>query len=37
VVVEPGLGKEHGVQGVVGVVVAEDHVGHLGGIDPEAP
>ena len=29
--------NKRGVQGVVGMVVAEDHVGHLGGIDPEVP
>jgi hypothetical protein len=32
VVVEAGIGEQGRVQGVVGVVVAEHHVGHLLGL-----
>ncbi len=35
VVVEPCLGEQGGVQGVVGMMVAEDHVGHLAGVDAQ--
>ena len=35
VVVEAGLGEQGSVQCVVGVVVAENHVGHLAGINSE--